>query len=97
MGAAIVMAVCIGVSVGMDDFLLSLQIAIAFTGVWRLICTIAVMPWLEARPGPPLPKGTNWLVYSWSKNKGQQQHSGGFYGFFSKKKQELQLTHPFDR
>ncbi|GJJ79119.1 MFS transporter, UMF1 family [Entomortierella parvispora] len=67
-GSAIVMGVCIGISVGMDNSLLSLQIAIAYTGVWWLIWTIAVMPWLEARPGPPLPKGTNWLVYSWSKN-----------------------------
>ncbi|KAG0343534.1 hypothetical protein BG004_005227 [Podila humilis] len=26
------------------------------------------MPWLDSRPGPPLPKGDNWLVFSWKKN-----------------------------
>ncbi|KAF9959436.1 Autophagy protein 22 [Mortierella alpina] len=67
-GALIVQGTCIGISLGMGNTLLSLQIAIAFTGVWWLVWTIAVLPWLDARPGPPLPKGHNWIAYSWSKN-----------------------------
>ncbi|KAF9962152.1 Autophagy protein 22 [Mortierella alpina] len=67
-GALIVQGTCIGISLGMGNTLLSLQIAIAFTGVWWLVWTIAVLPWLDARPGPPLPKGQNWIAYSWSKN-----------------------------
>ncbi|KAF9575607.1 Autophagy protein 22 [Mortierella alpina] len=67
-GALIVQGTCIGISLGMGNTLLSLQIAIAFTGVWWLVWTLAVLPWLDARPGPPLPKGHNWIVYSWSKN-----------------------------
>lgn len=67
-GTVIVQGFCIGISVGMKESLLSLQIAIAFTGVWWLTWTMAVLPWLNARPGPPLPEGQNWITYSWSKN-----------------------------
>ncbi|KAF9136743.1 Autophagy protein 22 [Mortierella sp. GBA39] len=55
-GTVIVQGVCLGISVGMKESLLSLQIAIAFTGVWWLAWTMAVLPWLNARPGPPLPQ-----------------------------------------
>ncbi|KAF9354466.1 Autophagy protein 22 [Mortierella sp. AD094] len=67
-GSVVVQGICIGISLGMGNSLLSLQVAIAFTGVWWLVWTIAVMPWLDARPGPPMPKGRNWVAYSWSKN-----------------------------
>ncbi|KAI1319458.1 Autophagy protein 22 [Mortierella claussenii] len=67
-GAVIVQGVCIGISLGMNNSYLSLQVAIAFTGVWWLTWTLAVMPFLNARPGPPLPKDRNWIAYSWSKN-----------------------------
>ncbi|KAF9998871.1 Autophagy protein 22 [Modicella reniformis] len=67
-GSIIIQGTCIGISIGMGNTLLSLQVAIAFTGVWWLFWTIVVMPWLDARPGPPLPKGQNWIAYSWSKN-----------------------------
>ncbi|KAF9901586.1 Autophagy protein 22 [Linnemannia zychae] len=67
-GTVIVQGFCIGISVGMNESLLSLQIAIAFTGIWWLAWTMAILPWLNARPGPPLPEGQNWITYSWSKN-----------------------------
>ncbi|KAG0377078.1 Autophagy protein 22 [Mortierella sp. AD032] len=67
-GTVIVQGFCIGISIGMNESLLSLQIAIAFTGVWWLAWTMAVLPWLNARPGPPLPEGQNWITYSWRKN-----------------------------
>ncbi|KAF8929992.1 Autophagy protein 22 [Dissophora ornata] len=67
-GAVIVQVTCIGISERMHNSLLGLQIAIAFTGVWWLGWTIVVMPWLDARPGPPMPKGRNWIAYSWGKN-----------------------------
>ncbi|KAF8981395.1 Autophagy protein 22 [Entomortierella lignicola] len=67
-GSVVVQGICIGISMGMNNSLMSLQVAIAFTGVWWLLWTIVVMPWLDARPGPPLPKGRNWIAYSWSKN-----------------------------
>ncbi|KAG0216536.1 hypothetical protein BGX28_000050 [Mortierella sp. GBA30] len=56
-GSMLVQIICIGITLGMNNSLLGLQIAIAFTGVWWLIWTIAVLPWLDARPGPPLPEG----------------------------------------
>ncbi|KAG0087591.1 Autophagy protein 22 [Podila epicladia] len=67
-GSMVVQLICIGISLGMNNSYLSLQIAIAFTGVWWLMWTLAVMPWLDARPGPPLPKGQNWIAFSWRKN-----------------------------
>ncbi|KAG0008948.1 Autophagy protein 22, partial [Podila clonocystis] len=67
-GSMVVQLICIGISLGMNNSYLSLQIAIAFTGVWWLVWTLAVMPWLDARPGPPLPKGQNWIAFSWKKN-----------------------------
>ncbi|KAF9199143.1 Autophagy protein 22, partial [Podila verticillata] len=66
-GSMVVQLICIGISLAMNDSYLSLQIAIAFTGVWWLLWTLAVMPWLDARPGPPLPKGQNWIAFSWKK------------------------------
>lgn len=47
---------------------MSLEIAIAFTGVWWLMWIVIVAPWLDARPGPPMPKGQNWIIYSWKKS-----------------------------
>ncbi|KAF9306945.1 Autophagy protein 22 [Mortierella antarctica] len=67
-GSMVVQLICIGISLSMNNSYLSLQIAIAFTGVWWLMWTLAVMPWLDARPGPPLPKGQNWIAFSWRKN-----------------------------
>ncbi|KAF9399673.1 Autophagy protein 22, partial [Podila epigama] len=67
-GSIVAQLICIGISLGLNNSYLSLQIAIAFTGVWWLLWTMAVMPWLDARPGPPLPKGQNWVVFSWKKN-----------------------------
>ncbi|KAF9110228.1 Autophagy protein 22 [Mortierella sp. AM989] len=66
-GAVLINGVCIGISVGMHETSLSLEIAIAFTGVWWLMWTLIVSPWLDARPNEPLPKGTNWILHSWKK------------------------------
>ncbi|GJJ72775.1 MFS transporter, UMF1 family [Entomortierella parvispora] len=66
-GSILIHGVCIGISLGMKESALSLELAIAFTGVWWLLWMMIVSPWLEARPGPPLPKGTNWVVHSWRK------------------------------
>jgi len=68
-GSMLIHGVCIGISLGMKESALSLELAIAFTGVWWLLWMMIVSPWLEARPGPPLPKGTNWVVHSWKKSK----------------------------
>ncbi|KAF9931847.1 Autophagy protein 22 [Linnemannia zychae] len=67
LGSIIVHGVCIGISLGMHESALSIQIAIAFTGIWWLMWMLIVYPWLDARPGPPMPKGKNWVVYSWEK------------------------------
>ncbi|KAF9084647.1 Autophagy protein 22 [Mortierella sp. AD031] len=66
-GSLIAYGVCIGLTIVMSGSFLSLEIAIAFTGVWWLMWILIVAPWLDARPGPPMPKGQNWVVYSWKK------------------------------
>jgi hypothetical protein len=69
LGSIIIYGVCIGVSLGMHETPLSLQIAIAYTGVWWLMWVLIIAPWLDPRPGPPMPKGQNWVAYSWKKSK----------------------------
>ncbi|KAF9199190.1 Autophagy protein 22 [Haplosporangium sp. Z 27] len=66
-GAVLINGVCIGISLGLHESALSLQIAIAFTGVWWLVWMFIVSPWLDPRPNDPLPKGTNWVLHSWKK------------------------------
>ncbi|KAF9573139.1 Autophagy protein 22 [Mortierella alpina] len=66
-GAMIVQGVCIGISLSMHENSLSLQIATAFAGVWWLMWALIISPWLDARPNEALPKGTNWVFYSWKK------------------------------
>ncbi|KAF9585404.1 Autophagy protein 22 [Lunasporangiospora selenospora] len=61
----VVYSVTIAISVALDESSLSLQIGIAFLGIWWLVWAWGSSPWLLARSGPPVPKGTNLLVYSW--------------------------------
>lgn len=68
-GTILIYGVCIGLSIVMHESHMGLEIAIAFTGVWWLMWIVIVAPWLDARPGPPMPKGQNWIVYSWKKSK----------------------------
>lgn len=68
-GAVLVHGVAIGISMAMKESMLSLEIAIAFTGVWWLMWMLIVAPWLDARPGTPMPEGKNWIAYSWKKSK----------------------------
>ncbi|KAG0232164.1 Autophagy protein 22 [Actinomortierella wolfii] len=67
-GSCCVMGVCIGLSLGMHQSILSLKLATVFTGVWWILWTLGCLRWLEPRVGPPLPKGEFWLLYSWKKN-----------------------------
>ncbi|KAF9295225.1 Autophagy protein 22 [Linnemannia elongata] len=66
-GSVLIHGFCIGISWSMKESSLSLEIAIAFSGVWWLLWMLIIAPWLDARPNEPLPKGTNWVVYSWCK------------------------------
>ncbi|KAL1918773.1 uncharacterized protein VTP21DRAFT_2795 [Calcarisporiella thermophila] len=45
----------------------SMQIATALTGVWWAGFMTFTLLWLKPRPGPPLPRDTNFVVYSWKK------------------------------
>ncbi|KAF9106957.1 Autophagy protein 22 [Mortierella sp. GBA35] len=67
-GSVVIHGFCIGISMSMHESSLSLEIAIAFSGVWWLIWMIVISPWLDARPNAPLPKGTNWVAHSWGKS-----------------------------
>ncbi|KAF9164980.1 Autophagy protein 22 [Actinomortierella ambigua] len=64
-GALLIQGVCVSISYFMNNSVLSLEIAIAFSGAWWLGWQLAVAPWMHPRPGPPLAKGTNWMAYSW--------------------------------
>ncbi|KAI1300749.1 hypothetical protein EDD11_005950 [Mortierella claussenii] len=64
-GVVLIQVIAIGISLGLHESALSLEIAIAFTGVWWLMWMLIIAPWLDARPNAPLPKGTNWILHSW--------------------------------
>ncbi|KAF9931848.1 Autophagy protein 22 [Linnemannia zychae] len=67
LGNLLIYGVCIGFSIGLHGSYMGLEYAIAFTGIWWLMWILIVSPWLQARPGPPMPKGQNWIVFSWKK------------------------------
>lgn len=42
-----------------------MQVGVAIAGAWWLIFSIIPYKFLQPRPGPPLPKGQNYLIFSW--------------------------------
>ncbi|KAI8905423.1 autophagy-related protein 22-like protein [Gorgonomyces haynaldii] len=54
-----------GKKYGLHSFY-GMQIGVAFAGLWGIVILLAFTePWLSTRPGPPLPKGENYLFYSY--------------------------------
>lgn len=67
LGSFIVLALsCLFAYLRPESFF-SLQICIAFCGVWWLAFSIFPFLKLKTRPGPRLPAGTNYLFFSWKK------------------------------
>jgi UMF1 family MFS transporter len=61
--------VCLGISVAIilsiSDSLLALQVASAVNGAWYIVFIGITWMLLKSRPGPPLPEGESYLLYSW--------------------------------
>ncbi|CAG8765481.1 4856_t:CDS:10, partial [Dentiscutata erythropus] len=57
----------IGIILAMNQSSFSFQLALVVCGVWWLFFLIFPAMWLTSRPRPPLPKGENYLVYSWKR------------------------------
>ncbi|KAI8867642.1 MFS general substrate transporter [Ramicandelaber brevisporus] len=49
----------------MDQTTLSMQIAVCLVGVWWFAWSFVPLFFLHPRPGPPLPKGENYFLYSY--------------------------------
>lgn len=49
------------------DKLSKLLVAISFTGVWWLVFMPISMIYLKSRPGPPLPEGESFFIYSYKR------------------------------
>ncbi|KAI9288578.1 autophagy-related protein 22-like protein [Umbelopsis sp. AD052] len=64
-GGFIQMILGVGVLLGMHQTLLSLRVATFVGGVWWAIFSIVPIFLLKRRPGPPLPKGEYFIIYSW--------------------------------
>jgi UMF1 family MFS transporter len=45
----------------------NLQLCVAFCGLWWLLFSVFPLWTLRTRPGPRLPRGTNYLLFSWKK------------------------------
>jgi UMF1 family MFS transporter len=64
-GAIVCLVISIAIILLMDNPLYSLQVASAANGVWYLIFIVVTWKLLKSRPGPPLPQGENYFLYSW--------------------------------
>ncbi|EGF83035.1 hypothetical protein BATDEDRAFT_33938 [Batrachochytrium dendrobatidis JAM81] len=63
LGAAIYIAMGDGNKYGLPS-VYPLQIGIAMSGIWTLIFLPFTQKWLKPRPGTPLPKGENFVLFS---------------------------------
>lgn len=59
----------IGILFAMNETLLSMRVATMVGGLWWAVFAIPAIFLLKRRPGPPLPKGENYIFYSWKKSK----------------------------
>lgn len=59
----------IGVLFALNETLFSLNLATCIGGIWWAVFAIPAIFLLKRRPGPPLPKGENYVLYSWKKSK----------------------------
>jgi UMF1 family MFS transporter len=64
-GAIICLAISVLIILFMKDSLYRLQVASAANGVWFLIFNVITWKLLKPRPGPPLPEGESYILYSW--------------------------------
>ncbi|KAH8551293.1 autophagy-related protein 22-like protein [Umbelopsis sp. PMI_123] len=66
-GGFIQMVIGVGILLAMNQTLFSLKVATFVGGVWWGLFAIIPVFLLKRRPGPPLPKGEYFLLYSWKK------------------------------
>ncbi|RUS29585.1 hypothetical protein BC938DRAFT_480479 [Jimgerdemannia flammicorona] len=77
---ALIIGAGILIALGQD----TMQIAIAFGGLWWGLFTLVVVFWTKPRPGPPLPAGENYWTYSWKRvahTVGQARHLSETFKF----------------
>ncbi len=67
LGAFIVLALCAVYVYLSGQTFLNLEMCVAFCGVWWLLFSIYSFLRIKKRPGPDLPTGTNYLLFSWKK------------------------------
>ncbi|KAJ2956798.1 hypothetical protein NQZ79_g7388 [Umbelopsis isabellina] len=66
-GGFIQMLIGVGVLFALNETLFSLNLATCIGGIWWAVFAIPAIFLLKRRPGPPLPKGENYVLYSWKK------------------------------
>ncbi|KAG2177345.1 hypothetical protein INT43_008002 [Umbelopsis isabellina] len=66
-GGFIQMLIAVGILYAMNETLFSMKVATMMGGLWWALFAIPGIFLLKRRPGPPLPKGENYLFYSWKK------------------------------
>jgi UMF1 family MFS transporter len=68
LGSVICLLICVGVTVVLsDDSIVAYGVNCAIAGVWWFVFSLPTFAWLKPRPGPPLPKGTNYLTLPWKR------------------------------
>ncbi len=76
LAAVILLFVGGGIAIGMGDgrrFGLTptygLQVGIAVTSLWFIVFLYFTAHYMKSRPGPPLPRGENYLLFSFKKGR----------------------------
>ncbi|KXN70272.1 MFS general substrate transporter [Conidiobolus coronatus NRRL 28638] len=65
LGVLVTLGITAGINSAMPDSNYVVQISAAVNGAWYLIFIAVTWKWLASRPGPPLPSGESYLLYSW--------------------------------
>ncbi|KAL2917721.1 Autophagy protein 22 [Polyrhizophydium stewartii] len=66
LGAGIYIAMGSGNKLGLPEYY-PLHIGVAMSGIWMLVFLPFTYKWLKPRPGPPLPAGQNYILFSLKK------------------------------
>jgi UMF1 family MFS transporter len=67
-GGILALLCTVGILFSLDgDKMTKLLYAISFTGAWWLVFMLISVVYLKPRPGPPLPKGQSFFIYSYKR------------------------------
>jgi MFS transporter, UMF1 family len=65
-GSVLCLLICVAITFALgDDATLAYRVNLLVSGLWWLVFSMFTFAWLRPRPGPPLPKGENYVTLPW--------------------------------